>query len=101
VTTRYAIPSPDGDYAIIYERGPTRLQRFVRRFFPQQQLLPMPRVDGFAPDYFISEVATTLDWRSRLRVLVSGKIVARTHTLTDKPIERAISAGNFNILPPL
>jgi hypothetical protein len=63
-------------------------QRLLSRMFPARSV-PIPEdLDGWAPSYMQTHVVATLDWRDRLRVLVSGKVHIQTNTKTDVPVGR-------------
>lgn len=61
-------------------------QRLLSRMFPARSV-PIPEdLEGWAPSYMQTHVVATLDWRDRLRVLVSGKVHIQTNTKTDVPV---------------
>ena len=57
-------------------------------------------VEGFAPAYLESVNISVLDWRDRLRVLVSGKVMVVIAAKTDVVVRRAMSRGKISVLPP-
>jgi len=56
--------------------------------------------DGFAPGSLLTETFGHFDWRDRLRVLVSGKIMISARTKTDVPVDTAVTVSKVSILPP-
>lgn len=54
----------------------------------------------YAPGALVTIVRTELDWADRLRVLISGRVVTQTRTVTDVPIGVAISRSSFSIGRP-
>jgi hypothetical protein len=72
------------------EYRPTIGERITRMLFPPRNLLPLEEVEeaallraGFAPGELMTDTHIGLDWKDRLRVLVSGKLRVRTRTATD------------------
>lgn len=59
-----------------------------------------PGLEGFAPSYLRIEIIAVLDWRERLRALVSGKLQISVATKTDLPVEKAISRSVVYVLAP-
>lgn len=57
-------------------------------------------IEGFVPSYMTTVVYGYLDWKDRIRLLISGKIMVHAATKTDKPIDRAITRSVVSILPP-
>jgi hypothetical protein len=55
---------------------------------------------GFAPGYLSTETTIFLDWKDRLRVLVSGRLHSSMKTQTDVFVEKAISRSSVRVLPP-
>lgn len=53
-----------------------------------------------APHWMTSHVIGVLDWKDRLRVLISGKIEVVVSTKTDVPVTKAVSKSNLGVLPP-
>lgn len=79
-------------------RGP--IQRLVERFFPGRWNEPPEDLEGFAPSYMVTEVVTVLDWKDRLRVLVSGKLKVSTQTKTDVIVRKMASQSAVYVLSP-
>jgi len=57
-------------------------------------------VEGFAPAYLEVEITVLMDWRDRLRALVSGKIAVVTRVKTDQPIKQHVTRCQFSVLRP-
>lgn len=65
------------------------------RLFPQQ---PFPRF----PDYGFTlrtENIVRLDWKDRLRILLSGWCVVKVQIITDVQVRKAASESTFAVLP--
>ena len=63
--------------------------------------VPAPEdTEGFAPSYIVTGVISQLDWRDRIRALVSGKIMVETHTKTDVIVGKMESVSRISVLPP-
>lgn len=54
----------------------------------------------WAPAWFIVTTRAHLDWRDRLRVLVSGNVHIDQAVKTDVPIGRSLSTSAVSVLPP-
>lgn len=80
-----------------------RWKRWLQqKLFPQARLEPGGE-DGnpaFAPGEAVIGCNVTLDWKDRLRVLVSGKVNVESRLRTDAPIARMQSRAQFNVTPP-
>lgn len=74
------------------------------RVFPTRDLPPSDSWEhpepGFAPGEFGTSVVVYLDWRDRLRMLVSGLLRVEVRTATDCVVERAKSRSVVYVLPP-
>jgi hypothetical protein len=66
-------------------------QRLLGRMFPAKLAPRLEDKEGWAPGYMITEVVARLDWRDRLRVLVSGKVHVSTSTRTDVNVSKVHS----------
>jgi hypothetical protein len=66
-------------------------QRLLARTFPAKLAPRLEDKEGWAPGYMITEVVASLDWRDRLRVLVSGKVHVSTSTRTDVNVSKVHS----------
>lgn len=58
-----------------------------------------PPEEGFAPGALHTETHVLLDWKDRLRVLVTGHIGIDVYTKTDVPVKRARSRSDVAVLP--
>jgi hypothetical protein len=75
-------------------------RRLLDRLFPQRRL-PIPEdTEGFAPSYMVTGCVCHLDWRDRLRVLVSGRVRIEIQTKTDVVVSRMQSQSVVCVLPP-
>jgi hypothetical protein len=54
----------------------------------------------WAPSWFIITTRARLDWRDRLRVLVSGNLCIDQAVKTDVPIARSRSTSAISVEPP-
>jgi hypothetical protein len=55
---------------------------------------------GWAPSWFIVETRADLDWKDRLRVLVTGRLMIQSAIKTDVTISRSRATTAISILPP-
>lgn len=93
---------PEETRAIGYVAADTRtwLQKFWSRLYPQAHV-PIPEdLEGFAPSYMVTGVVTHLDWKDRLRVLVSGNLRVEIQTKTDVIVTKMVSQSAVSVLPP-
>lgn len=58
-----------------------------------------PHAEGYTESYLMNVTLAHLDWKDRLRVLISGRLVVRVSTKTDKIIERSYSKSNISVAP--
>lgn len=75
-------------------------QRVANRFYPQHHEPAPEDLDGFAPSYMVTDVYVVLDWKDRLRLLVSGRLRVETRTKTDVIVRKTESTSVVNVLPP-
>lgn len=72
--------------------------------FRQAARAPRPESEeelpGFAPSWFVVGTRIRLDWKDRIRVLVSGNAHVDIAIKTDKMINRSLSSSDFAVLPP-
>jgi hypothetical protein len=79
---------------------PSFRQRLLWRLFPTRSV-PIPEdTDGFAPSYIMTRVISNLDWKDRLRVLLSGRLAVETQTKTDVVVSKMVSQSVVYVLPP-
>jgi hypothetical protein len=88
------------DYAFVAADQRPWLQRLVERLFPGKWNEPPEDLEGFAPSYMVTEVVAVLDWKDRLRVLVSGKLNVSTQTKTDVVVNKMDSKSAVYVLSP-
>ena len=74
--------------------------RLLVRMFPAASLAIPEDLEGWAPSYMQTHVVVCLDWRDRLRVLVSGRLHVQTNTKTDVHVERMASTSAVWVEPP-
>lgn len=73
--------------------------RFSEELFDWRNMEP-PEA-GFAPSALHTETHVTLDWKDRLRALVTGHIRVDVYTKTDVPVGKALSRSEVAVLPPI
>lgn len=91
-------PADTHCYVAIDRRGV--LRRFVDRLFPYNHLDAPDDLEGYAPSYMVTDTYSYLDWKDRLRVLVSGKLRLKTQTKTDVIVTKMVSTSALTVLPP-
>lgn len=62
--------------------------------------LQHPPPDGFALGVFHTEMHVRLDWRDRLRVLLSGHLVLDAYSKTDVTVNKAMTLSEVSVLRP-
>lgn len=55
---------------------------------------------GFAPSWFVVGTRIRLDWKDRIRVLVSGNAHVDIAVKTDLMISKSQASSDFAVLPP-
>lgn len=58
------------------------------------------QVPGYAPSWIICETFAYLDWRDRLRVLLSGRFMVQVALKTDVEVRRHSASSAVGVLPP-
>lgn len=53
-----------------------------------------------AEAYISTDVYSRFDWKDRLRILFSGKVMVSLATKTSVIVEKAVSASKVSVLPP-
>jgi hypothetical protein len=56
--------------------------------------------EGFAPSWFIVGTRIRLDWKDRLRALVSGNLMVECACKTDAIIKKSRATSAVSVLPP-
>jgi hypothetical protein len=83
---------------------PSRRDRFWSWLGFGECRAPRPEQDeqapGFAPSWFIVGTRASLDWKDRIRLLISGKLMVEQAIKTDVPIARSRSTSAISVLPP-
>lgn len=75
-------------------------RRWIAQLFPSKAV-PIPDgLEGFAPSYMVTHVVSVLDWRDRLRVLVSGRIHVEIKTKTDVVVSEMHSESVLYVEAP-
>lgn len=75
--------------------------RLIHNRFPRTPLaIPEDDIPGYAPSYMMVTTEAHLDWKDRLRILVSGKCRVDTRIYTDVTVNRSQSESCFMVLPP-
>lgn len=87
----------EGYYAI---QKLSRWQRLIRKLFPVQYLMPLdeppPDMMGETQTFFVMFV----DWRDRLRLLVSGRIWVEVRSATERDPGQVTSRSVFYVMAP-
>lgn len=65
------------------------------RLFPQQPFPPFPS-EGFV---LRTETVVRLDWKDRLRILLTGWAVVKVQSTTDVEVKTSASTATFAVLP--
>ena len=55
---------------------------------------------GLAPAHLSTNTTAVFDWRDRLRILVSGKVMVETAVKTDVIVKVMICRSSVSVLPP-
>ena len=88
------------DHCYVAANNLSRVQRFLIWLFPARYLAIPEDTEGFAPSYMVTQVITHLDWKDRLRVLVSGVVHCETRTKTDVIVNKMVSESIVYVMPP-
>jgi hypothetical protein len=75
-------------------------RRLLDRLFPYLCQPDPEWVEGFTPGYCRNRTVMVLDWKDRLRVLVSGRVNLEQVHQTDVQIGKLKTVGTVCILPP-
>jgi hypothetical protein len=67
------------------------------RFFPST---PVQRIEGDKRTYLTTVAVVHVDWRDRLRLLVSGRFRMELLTYTDVEVQSATSVPTFSVEAP-
>ena len=93
-----------GEVPTAFYALPSRSQRFWSWLGCGKCRAPRPEEDefaeGYAPSWFIVETFVCLDWKDRLRLLLSGKAMVQAAVKTDVQITRSRSTSAFSVLRP-
>lgn len=71
--------------------------RLMYRLFPPA---PRPRIDGDARTFLTTNIYVSVDWRDRVRLLVSGRAFIQVVTYTDIEVQQAESVSAFSVEAP-
>lgn len=98
---RIEIPPPQNSACVL---RPTRWQRFVRWLFPSYPTNRMARMEEKDPfqvrDVIRTSTVCHLDWKDRLRVLISGRCQVEGYIRCENTVGAVDSVADFNVLPP-
>lgn len=75
-------------------------QRFWRKLGFRERHIAPPDAPDMAPGWVATVTTTHVDWRDRLRILVSGRVLLKSFTQTDVIVRKARSTSSFSVLPP-
>jgi hypothetical protein len=78
----------------------TLMQRLLRRLFPSQHLPPIDPIPEWARGESLTQVRVRVDWRDRLRLLVSGRACIDVRLMSSADHRRAESRAAFYVAPP-
>ncbi len=85
-----------------WDYKPSLWLRFWRRLFPGTN---PPKFDDVVPPYIeggiFIETWIKLDWKDRLRFIVSGKLLVQTRTETDCVVRHARTCASVTVLSPI
>lgn len=73
---------------------PSRWRRVINRAFPRA---PQPEIDGEVRTYLTINVHIVIDWRDRLRILVTGRALVQVRAYTDVEVASATSVSTFSV----
>lgn len=74
--------------------------RVIRWLFPMIYLEPLPDKEGFVDGDFLIENDVFLDWRDRVRLLVSGHLLVKTRSQADVVVHKLHSKSVSMVLSP-
>ena len=84
-----------------FEYRPTLGRRFWQIFFPPAAPLDVPEeMPGYVPGSMSINCGVRLDWRDRLRLLISGKIRIEIRVKTNVEVSNLKSFMRFWAAPP-
>lgn len=79
---------------------PPRKTFWQRLGFGFAHALRHPMPEGVYDGRIVSDVFCVLDWRDRIRALVSGKLNVEVVVFTDVPVAKTISRSAISVLAP-
>lgn len=90
----------DGGF-YVPDRRP-RWKRLLARLFPRTYFGDPfePHDPSWAPGSMLTVVVVKVDWRDRLRLLMSGRIEIQVRQRTDVHVNRVQSQSHFTVEPP-
>jgi hypothetical protein len=76
--------------------------KLLHWMFPQQypQGDDIFDLEGYAEGFVNIECCTHVDFRDRLRLLISGKVTQRILVKTDVVVGKVMSISTFSVMPP-
>ena len=75
-------------------------KRLMRILFPWRVCENPRDLEGFSESYMTYHIICVLDWKDRLRCLISGKLEVEVKTKTDVVVNKAFSTSAITILAP-
>jgi hypothetical protein len=57
-------------------------------------------LEGFAASWLMTDTRIRLDWKDRLRVLLSGNLMVSCATKTDHPVGKCFSRSAVSVMAP-
>ena len=88
------------DMATCQEYRPTPSQRFWRFLGFRAAYTPLPDDPMWEASSFATDTYIHLDWRDRLRALISGKLNVASRIKTDVVVNKAQTISTMTVLPP-
>lgn len=68
------------------------------KLFPQKYV-DLPKAPATWPDVLHSDTTIVIDWKDRIRILLTGRAVLRSKTITQNIIGDHIQGSEFSVLP--
>ena len=90
-------PTPN---AFAMEYRPTLRERFWRKMGFHHHHPEMSEEGEKFPGWIMLQSVSHIDWRDRLRILVSGRILFKAEIRCDVPVGETISAAALSVIAP-
>ena len=91
---------PDAQNAFYCVHKPTLWERMGFGTCRAPRPSEMEEAEGWAESWFIVVTRAHLDWKDRLRLLISGNLMIDHAIKTDVPIGRSQATSAISVLPP-